>query len=922
MNQLIIGYKHPAKYFTAVDIALHYCFYYLSFSFRSFKAFTPEIEETQPGTEEPLTKIEFVPQQQSINGEQGINKLADVLRKRQVSDIYKLNIRKTIRSTVIAGGMPALQFTPLSKPLSFLAFIDKENADSHLVKLFEYLVEKLRKEEVNIVVYSYEKEPLFLSNEKLNQERIPLEKIAALYPGTTLFIFGNAQYFLYPLKGTTKSWVTRKLNNWPTKILITPYTVLDWDKKEKLLIDANFVVLPADLSSVVIIDKIISRQIDITAQKKEHIESSYRSRFINFQDFDTLKTYINDKYLLQWVCSLAIYPAIDWNFTIAMGKAIEQQLQQSGNPAELVNYSSLLKIARISWMQDGIINESLRVQMLAYLDKDEEALARKTLSKQLKLIESTISKDSLVKTNFDIHTKLNNFLLDAYYNNKTSNADDAFIKKLIENNQLDEGQDIYLSKGDNTLLHRPSNKKNAIGIRDYFKSKLSRQKIFSIVCGLIMFAGLALLAFTILKNYTSYLTWYSVKPSAQNYTVNIQGDNFNKQVNFDLYYEPAHTRWRSQQINLANTNFSFKYDSVVLKDTLGYGVIKLSTADGKLITQDSFKLNSSAYTINIKEAPKTSLYIFYRNDAGLAIANSLSEKLPLNFNIQIAKLNSFDSNSTRVGYFSKQYEKEALSAVNVLNAFLNKKIENPQLMDSFTISSKYADVIIFINEAAKCTPLAITALPQSLNEIWHGGTSNRLVNIDLKRKVIYYSTSDPKTYGSYSIYSVCLTKSGAYKIITKANGGFNVFFIKNVTQNSFDFSVCETIRSKTAEEIENMDESYCDHFNNMTLYYESDPSLVYLPVTATKLLPNEQKKYDMLIKRYSDSSKSFARFIGNNDVNNSTTHFPNNSDLMVSLIQKMPRTIQPITALSKGGPFKRNYFEFWNRQKPARNIQS
>jgi hypothetical protein len=77
-----------------------------------------------------------------------------------VSEIYKLNFRKTIRSTVVSGGIPKLEFTPLSKPAGFLAFIDKEKPESHLVKLFEWLVERLKKDEVNIYVYEYFKEPL------------------------------------------------------------------------------------------------------------------------------------------------------------------------------------------------------------------------------------------------------------------------------------------------------------------------------------------------------------------------------------------------------------------------------------------------------------------------------------------------------------------------------------------------------------------------------------------------------------------------------------------------------------------------------------------------------------------------------------------------------------------------------------------
>jgi len=178
---------------------------------------------------------------------------------------------------------------------------------------------------------------------------------------------------------------------------------------------------------------------------------------------------LHDNYLVQWVCSLAVYTEIDWNFTIAVGKAIEQQLQLNGKQTEIVNYTNLLKLSRISWMQDGIINESLRIKMLGYLNKDTEAFARETLEAQLQLIERTVTDNSLVKERFDDHKKLNGFLLDVYHHRKTSKPDEGFIKKMLNKNRLDEAQDIYLNEGENKLLWNPANKLKML-IRQYHQN--------------------------------------------------------------------------------------------------------------------------------------------------------------------------------------------------------------------------------------------------------------------------------------------------------------------------------------------------------------------------------------------------------------------------------------------------------------------
>lgn len=857
----------------------------------SLKAYLPEVKEVIPDETGPFD-IEFTSQQQYIHSEQGIKKLADVLRKRQVSDVYKLDLRKTIRSTVVAGGIPQLAFAPLSKPLSFLVFIDTEKKESHLVKLFEYLAGELHKEQVDVYVYKYFKEPLFLSNDKLNQKNIPLKKLAGLYPDSTLLIFGDAQYFLYPLKGKIKDWVTKKLSDWKTKILITPFVAEDWDKKEKLLTELNFSVLPADLSSAHMIDQIVSRQIDVVAQKKQHISSPYRSRFINFQDFGALKHYLSEDYLLQWVCSLAVYPDIDWNFTIAIGNAIERQLEQSGRQVQLVNYTNLLKLSRISWMQDGIVNESLRVDMLAYLDKDSQALARETLEKQLQSIEYSIADNSLVKEKFDIHKKLNRFLLDVYHRRKTRKSDESYVRRILEQNRLDEAQDIYLNEGENGLLWNPRAKHKEVSLKDYFKQRSYAQKLFSgMVAALMMVLSIGT-AYFLLRQHTDFLRWSTVKPVRQAYTVSTEYSGFYKRVNFDLYYEPTHTKWRSQTFYLNNDNFSFKYDTVFIPDTTGYGLIKLSTDEGKIIRQDSFKLNSASYAIKISVGEKTSLILYYNSASDEVLASTVEENLPANVSVYLRQQKMPDSIKSGVVYFSPQYRKDASLAASALGAALANRVIIPELADPDGYS---VNMFIFINEKSLCTP---TSLPGSVNEIWHGGTSNRLVNIDLKRNVIYYSTGDPKTYGSYAIYNVCLTRTGAYKITTKANGGFNVFFIKNVKANSFDFSVCETIRNRTVKEIEAMDETSCNNFNTMTLYYEPDKDKVFYPVQSNApLIKSEQDKLNAL-NPYSDIT---------------FTHYEGMHGYPISLSGKL--LAKKATYLASGGsisivnptPFQRDY---------------
>ena len=70
--------------------------------------------------------IAFKSQDYKIDPGEQVNRLADGLRKRQLSDTLQLNLKKSICKTIKAGGFPTFEFSPKTKPVDFLILIDKE----------------------------------------------------------------------------------------------------------------------------------------------------------------------------------------------------------------------------------------------------------------------------------------------------------------------------------------------------------------------------------------------------------------------------------------------------------------------------------------------------------------------------------------------------------------------------------------------------------------------------------------------------------------------------------------------------------------------------------------------------------------------------------------------------------------------------
>ena len=79
--------------------------------------------------------------------------------------------------------------------------------------------------------------------------------------------------------------------------------------------------------------------------------------------------------MFQWLCAICVYPRIKWEVLVEIGKAI---LDKYGAPEKL-NYSNLLKLCRITWMQQGVFPQMTRLELLKQLTIENELCARERL---------------------------------------------------------------------------------------------------------------------------------------------------------------------------------------------------------------------------------------------------------------------------------------------------------------------------------------------------------------------------------------------------------------------------------------------------------------------------------------------------------------------------------------------------------------
>ena len=149
--------------------------------------------------------------------------------------------------------------------------------------------------------------------------------------------------------------------------------------------------------------------------------------------------------------------------TLAIGSALEN----TGKQKKLITYENLLKISRISWMQDAVIDDELRLKMLRHISNTTETIARRAIVVLLEEIKDTFKENSFAKEEYDLHHHSNLFLL--YANDQAEPMPDEILMKVtdyLKKGYFDWPYATYHEEAVNTLIRQP-NTTSSIPINRY-----------------------------------------------------------------------------------------------------------------------------------------------------------------------------------------------------------------------------------------------------------------------------------------------------------------------------------------------------------------------------------------------------------------------------------------------------------------------
>ena len=442
----------------------------------------------------PFRNKNYIPVHQSE-----INYAARQMRKRVNDNSQFLHIGKTISKSIENNGLFQPVLLPRTRQTEYLILIDETNRNSQVVKLFEYLAQEFKKQNILIEKYYYKNEPKLCY--RFNEPgSISLEKLFTRYENHVLLIFGNAHQFIYKFYPVFDSEYLALLNRWQHKAILTPVSYTDWGTKEKTILMPHIPVFPMDMEGLLLMAEYLSdheHNSDIISRLNQHKSLFYKVEGLDFEITEDLERYCNQatwairkengksvNILFQWIAALAVYPKISWEVIIAIGKSILNKYNCNNE----LNFTSLLRIARISWMQEGRFPDAIRFELLKQLDAENEKLARKTMLSLFKEIPAgEIKESSLAYEEKEIQQIINEFSLyanDPSFYTMYKESKDLFEQLWKDKKLKDSPAKLYFNNTDKswkTMINTtaPDNTVANVGVEEYFETNEKEETIFS-----------------------------------------------------------------------------------------------------------------------------------------------------------------------------------------------------------------------------------------------------------------------------------------------------------------------------------------------------------------------------------------------------------------------------------------------------------
>ncbi len=290
------------------------------------------------------------------------------LRYTEHSGRYSFDIEKTIHQTIHKGGMARPVFSPARRHVEYLMLIDRHNSRDHQAHLHNNLYEILKANNIFVERFYFGYSPLFCTNHR-HPGGISLKEILSLHEHAVLLLFTDGLQCVDIRRSRVLAW-TDIFKHWQHRYFYTSEPPALWGEREQLLQELFPFVLPLSVEGLQVMAADLSQTSATDCDWLRYWPDNADYALVPIKTGGKKLDYIGlffDDQLKRWIAACAIYPELEWNLTLALGKLF------STEKSVLPSYKSISQLLRLNWFTKGSIPDDFRValaqQWLSQVDR-------------------------------------------------------------------------------------------------------------------------------------------------------------------------------------------------------------------------------------------------------------------------------------------------------------------------------------------------------------------------------------------------------------------------------------------------------------------------------------------------------------------------------------------------------------------------
>ena len=316
--------------------------------------------------------IERFVQTTELVREPALLKVVRQLRCTERSGRYRFDIGRSIQTVIHDGGMARPVYMPERRHIEYLMLVDRQNSRDHQARLHDDLFEILKSNNIFVDRFYFDKSPLICFNHRY-PGGITLTELQSLYEHAVLMLFADGLQFIDTRTVSRVAW-SELFRNWERRYFFSSVSPALWGVREQLLQDLFSLILPLSVESLQLMTSDMAQSadpdVDWLRYCQEHADYSLVPVRIDGRTLDRRIELFFNPTLRRWIAACAVYPELNWNLTLALGKMlVERYPDETG---ALHTYRYINQLLRLQWFRNGRIPDHFRLELIRqYLTQGE-----------------------------------------------------------------------------------------------------------------------------------------------------------------------------------------------------------------------------------------------------------------------------------------------------------------------------------------------------------------------------------------------------------------------------------------------------------------------------------------------------------------------------------------------------------------------